>query len=175
MSTIGLLASTEKTVKLGMIHMRPFQWHPNASKFSHSLDSENETTGGMVVEPTKRPVRRIPTPQGSRHLNLYRHLKRRLGRTLRSQLHWRPMVRCRKTARHKGPGTKGSDPSHSTLRDMVQHKTSTDCHGQHHCSSPHKQTRGDSLGGTLCPHVETPHLVQQIPDNTQSIDTSQVH
>ena len=27
MSTIGLLASTEKTVKLGRMHMRPFQWH----------------------------------------------------------------------------------------------------------------------------------------------------
>ena len=27
MSIIGLLASTEKTVKLGRIHMRPFQWH----------------------------------------------------------------------------------------------------------------------------------------------------
>ena len=27
MSTIGLLASTQKTVKLGRIHMRPFQWH----------------------------------------------------------------------------------------------------------------------------------------------------
>ena len=27
MSTTGLLASTEKTVKLGRMHMRPFQWH----------------------------------------------------------------------------------------------------------------------------------------------------
>ena len=27
MSIIGLLASTEKTVKLGRMHMRPFQWH----------------------------------------------------------------------------------------------------------------------------------------------------
>ena len=27
MSTIGLLASMEKTVKLGRMHMRPFQWH----------------------------------------------------------------------------------------------------------------------------------------------------
>ena len=27
MSTIGLLASTEKTVKLGRMHRRPFQWH----------------------------------------------------------------------------------------------------------------------------------------------------
>ena len=35
----------------------------NVPEFSHSLDSENETTQGMVVKPTKRPVRRIPTPQ----------------------------------------------------------------------------------------------------------------
>ena len=27
MSTIGLLASMEKTVRLGRMHMRPFQWH----------------------------------------------------------------------------------------------------------------------------------------------------
>ena len=27
MSTIGLLASTEKTVELGRMHMRPFLWH----------------------------------------------------------------------------------------------------------------------------------------------------
>ena len=27
MSTNGLLASTKKTVKLGRMHMRPFQWH----------------------------------------------------------------------------------------------------------------------------------------------------
>ena len=52
---------------------------PNASEFFPFLDSENKTTWGMEVEPMKHPVQKIPTPQGSQHLNLYRHLKRRMG------------------------------------------------------------------------------------------------
>ena len=40
MSIIGLLASTEKTVKLGRIHMRPFQWHLKTHwKFPMPLNS----------------------------------------------------------------------------------------------------------------------------------------
>ena len=40
MSTIGLLASKEKTVKLGRMHMRPFQWHPKTHwKFLMPLDT----------------------------------------------------------------------------------------------------------------------------------------
>ena len=40
MSTIGLLASTEKTVKLGRMHMRPFQWHLKTHwKFPMPLDT----------------------------------------------------------------------------------------------------------------------------------------
>ena len=39
-STIGLLASMEKTVKLGRVHMRPFQWHlKNHGKFPIPLDT----------------------------------------------------------------------------------------------------------------------------------------
>ena len=37
---------------------------PNASEFSHSLDSENQTIRGMLVEPQKYPMRRILTPLG---------------------------------------------------------------------------------------------------------------
>ena len=40
MSTIGLLASTEKTVKLDRMHMRPFQWHLKTHwKFPMPLDT----------------------------------------------------------------------------------------------------------------------------------------
>ena len=40
MSTIGLLASTEKTVKLGRMHMRPFQWHLKTQwKYPMPLDT----------------------------------------------------------------------------------------------------------------------------------------
>ena len=40
MSIIGLLASTEKTVRMGRIHMRPFQWHLKTHwKFPMPLNS----------------------------------------------------------------------------------------------------------------------------------------
>ena len=66
---------------------------PNASEFSHSLDSDNETTRGMVVRPTTHIKRRILTPQGPRRSDLYRRIKHRLGRTLRSRLRRRLMVK----------------------------------------------------------------------------------
>ena len=49
MSIIGLLASTEKTVKLGRIHMRPFQWHLKVHwKFPMSLNTPIPWTQKMV-------------------------------------------------------------------------------------------------------------------------------
>ena len=69
---------------------------PNASEFSNSLDSENETTREMVATPPKCSKWRILTPERSRHSNLYRRIKRRLGRALKSRLHRRHMVSGRK-------------------------------------------------------------------------------
>ena len=49
MSAIGLLAATEKTVKLGRIHMRPFQWHLKKHwKFPMPLDSTLPWTPTMI-------------------------------------------------------------------------------------------------------------------------------
>ena len=49
MSLIGLLASTEKTVPLGRIHMRPFQWHlRNHWRFPMPLDSPIPWTAEMT-------------------------------------------------------------------------------------------------------------------------------
>ena len=58
MSTIGLLASTEKTVKLGRMHMRSLQWHLKTHwKFPLPLDTL------MVVRPSKCVTRRVSPPQ----------------------------------------------------------------------------------------------------------------
>ena len=49
MSVIGLLASAEKTVPMGRIHMRPFQWHlKNHWKFPMSLNSPIPWTQTMI-------------------------------------------------------------------------------------------------------------------------------
>ena len=140
---------------------------PNASEFSNSLDSENETTRDMVAKPPKCSKWRIPTPERSRHSNLYRRVKHRLGRALKSRLRRRHMVSGRKTTTHKCIGTKSSDPSSSTLLTTMQQETGVSSIRQHHGSSPHKQTGGNPLTQTLCPHVEAPHMVQQKPDNPQ--------
>ena len=142
---------------------------PNASEFSNPLDSENETTRGMVARPTKRVKQRILTPQGTRRLDLYRRMKRRLGRTLRSQLYRRPMVPRRKTVTNKRARTESRHSNPLTLLKTVWRKTGVSSLRQHNCSSPHKQTRGD-----LCPHVASPHVVQQSSRPTQSETCSRV-
>ena len=81
MSTIGLLASTEKTVKLGRMHMRPFQWHLKTHwKYLMPLDKLIPwNQKGKVVRPSKCATRRTSPPQGTRKSDIYRHLKCRLG------------------------------------------------------------------------------------------------
>ena len=49
MSFIGTLASLEKTVPLGRLHMRPFQWYLKShSKFPQSLDIRIPVTGNFL-------------------------------------------------------------------------------------------------------------------------------
>ena len=96
MSIIGLLASTEKTVKLGRIHMRPFQWHLKIHwRIPMPLNSPIPWTQKMIqhrmVKPSEHFAGRILTPQGARR-DLYRCLKRRLGCSLKTRLHRWSMV-----------------------------------------------------------------------------------
>ena len=90
MSTIGLLASTEKTVKLGRMHMRPFQWHLKTHwKYPMPLDTPIPWNQKMIrhgewwLDP-KNVLQGVSPPKGTRKTDLYRRLKRRLGRALRS-------------------------------------------------------------------------------------------
>ena len=72
MSTIGLLALTEKTLKLGRIHMRPFSMLSQdsleifyASGHTDTLESEDDITWEMVVRPLKCATRRVCPPKGT--------------------------------------------------------------------------------------------------------------
>ena len=64
----------------------------DASGHTDPLESENDTTRGMVVRPSKCATRRISPPQGTRKAYLYRYLKRMLGRSLRSKFYSRSRV-----------------------------------------------------------------------------------
>ena len=88
-SLIGLLASTEKMVLEGRLHMRPFQFHLKEHwRFPQLLDTLLPWTGTISahLEWWQNPTN-VMKGAGIQYPTLYRHLKRRLGRSLRANLY----------------------------------------------------------------------------------------
>ena len=131
MSLIGLLASTEKMVPEGRLHMRPFQFHLKEHwRYPQSLDRSHCSPPRLVAKPLKCDERRRPSSQGPQYPTLYRRLKRRLGRSLRSKFYKRAVVRAGKKATHKCPGIEGGLPGPSRLQGPVPESNSVSCDGQ---------------------------------------------
>ena len=92
MSLIGSLASTEKMVPEGRLHMRPFQFHLKEHwKFPQPLNSLLPWTEALsahlvVAESCKRDERLTPSSQRPQYPTLYRRLKQRLGLSLRTSV-----------------------------------------------------------------------------------------
>ena len=66
-----------------------------------SLDRSHCSTLRLVAKSLKRDERCRPSSQRPQYPTLYRHLKRRLGRSLRSKFYQGPVVRLGKKATHK--------------------------------------------------------------------------
>ena len=79
----------------------------DATGYTNPLESEDDTTRGMVVRPSKCATRRISPPQGTRKTNLYKHHKYRMGRSLRSKFYRRALVTHRKASSHQPTRTEG--------------------------------------------------------------------
>ena len=140
----------------------------DASGYSNPLESEDDTTRGMVVRPQKCATRRVSPPKGTRKTDLYRRLKCRLGRTLRSRLNRRGLVSHRKSSPHQPFGIKGSSPSATVLQDHLQEQSRSHCLGQHLRSVLHKQTGRHKIRRTLRSNVENSDMVQSQQHHTQS-------
>ena len=94
MSLIGLLASTEKMVLDERLHMRPFQFRLKEHwRYPQSLDRNHFSTPRAVVESHKHDERCRPSSQRPQYPTLYRHLKRRLGLSLRASLYKGSVIR----------------------------------------------------------------------------------
>ena len=99
MLLIGLLASTEKMVPEGRLHMRPFQFHFKEHwRFSQSLDTLLPWTEAISAHldwwqnPTN--VMKVADLHPKTTVsNSFRRLKRRLGHSLRANLCKRSVVR----------------------------------------------------------------------------------
>ena len=83
MSLIGLIASMEKMVPKGRLHMRPFQFHLKEHwRYPQSLDSLlpwTETISAHLEQIPQCNEMCSPSSQRPQYLTLYRHLKQGWG------------------------------------------------------------------------------------------------
>ena len=99
MSLIGLLASAEKMVPEGCLHMRSFQFHLQEHwRYRQPLNSllpwsEHFSPPRVVVKSRKGDEGLASSPPRPQYPNLYRRLYQRLGISLRASLYKRSVVR----------------------------------------------------------------------------------
>ena len=159
----------------GRLRMRPFQFHLKEHwRYPPSLDRSHCSPLRLVAKSLKRDERCRPSSQRPQYPTLYRRLKRRLGRSLRSKFYKGSVVRPGKKATHKRPRIEGGLPGPSKLQAPVPEPNSASCNGQLNSGSLHKQTRRNSLSRDVCSPVEDHDLVPSLSHNIESQTHSRV-
>ena len=138
-----------------------------------SLDRNHFSTPRLVGKSLKRDQRCRPSSQRPQYPTLYRHLKQRLGRSLRSKFYKGSVVRSGKKATHKRPRIEGGLTGPSKLQGPVPEPNSASCNGQLNSDSLHKQTR-NSFSRDVCSPVEDYDLMPSLSHNIESQTHSRV-
>ena len=139
-----------------------------------SLERSHFSTPRLVAKSLKRDERCRPSSQRPQYPTLYRRLKRRLGRSLRSKFYKGSVVRPGKKASHKCSRIEGGLTGPSKLQGPVPEPNSASCNGQLNSGSLHKQTRRNSLSRDVCSPVEDHDLVPSLSHNIESQTCSRV-
>ena len=108
------------------------------------------------------------TPSKTCSANVYRRIKRRVGRSLRRAHCKGKLVPSREQASHKPLRAKSSFSSSKRVSNPMLQQDSTDSYRQHNSGCLYQQRGGgDEVGITVCPTVANPVLVYQTADNPQ--------
>ena len=99
--------------------------------------------------------------------DIYRCIKRRVGRSLKRTHCKGNLVPSRKQVTHKPLVTKGGLSGPKIVPRPVFKQHSPGCHRQHNSGCLYQQKRGDEVGLPVCPTVEDPVLVHQETGNSQ--------
>ena len=108
------------------------------------------------------------TPSSTCSANIYRHIKRRVGRSLKRVHGKGKLVTPRKQIAHKLPRVKSSFSGFKRIPYSLYEQGSSHSYRQYHCGSIHKQRRGNEVGAPVCLTLEDPHLVHKKTGNPQS-------
>ena len=107
------------------------------------------------------------TPSKTCSANLYRRIKRRVGRSLRRTHCKGNLVPSREQAAHKPLRAKSSISSSKRVSNPSLQQDSVDSYRQHNSGCLYQQRRGDEVGLSVCPTVENTVLVYQAASNPQ--------
>ena len=181
MSLIGLLASMEKMVLEGHLHMGPFQFHLKERwRYPQSLDSllpwtetisthldcwQNPTNvmKGADLHPKDHSIKLFTDTSNE---GWGTHLEQASTKGLWSEREKRVTYKCSRV--------EGGFSGPSKVQGPVSKPNSAGCYGQLNSSSPHKQTRRNPLGRVVLSPVEDHDLVPSLQDNLKSQTHSRV-
>ena len=145
----------------------------NSVAFKKQLEStrvtRKENSGAPVLASTlavvarrrERSHRPTTTPNAACSANIYRRIKRRLGRSFKRAHCKRRLVATGKQIAHKLPRTQGSIPGLKRVPNSLFRQNSTDSHRQHYSSVIHQQGRRLEVGNSMRPSLENSDLVHQ--------------
>ena len=177
MSLIGLLASTEKMVLEGRLHMRPFQFHLKEHwRYPQSLDNLLPWTEAIVAHLDWRQNPSNVMKGSDLHpkdhsIQLFTDAS---NEGWGAHLNQNSVVRLGKKATHKCPRIEGGIPGPSRLQGPVPESNSVSCDGQLNSGSLHQQAGGNSLSRDVHSPVENHDLVPSLPHNIESQAHSRV-
>ena len=123
-------------------------------------------TGSQITPPLSEMVaggkqcasRSTITPTKTYSADLYRRIKRRVGRSIKQSHCKGNLVSSRKQTTYKLPGTRGGFLGPKRVPRPLREQHISHSHRQHHSGCLHKQRRGDEVGPSMCPSVENPDL-----------------
>ena len=157
MSLIGLHTATGKQVHLGRLHMRPIQWHLKKQLKGPRVTGKGDP-GPQIPPPPSKVVaggkqcasRSTITPSKTCSANLYRRIKRRVGRSLR-QAHCKgTVVPTREQATHKPLGAESSISSSKRISNPSLQQDSVGSYRQHKGGCLYINKEGGKKSGSLC-------------------------
>ena len=113
----------------------------------------------MVARGKQCTPRSTITPNTTCSADIYRRIKRRLGRSLKRVHCKRILVGSGKQTAYKLSGAQSSFSSFKRVPKSLCWKNSSRSNRQYHGGSLHKQRRGHEVGPTVCPTLEDFDLV----------------
>ena len=129
------------------------------SREDHSSTKITPPTFTMVARGKQCATRSTITPHKACSANLYRRIKRRVGRSLKRANCKRVLVGSGEEVTHKLPGTQSSLSSIKRVPEPLCRPDDSDSVGQHHSGGLHKQGRRHAVGAPVCPTLEDLDLV----------------